>query len=174
MISCPYCGSDNIEGVDQCTECGQALSDMHLQTPRSEVERSLLKDRVSALNPNTPVTVPANKPVGEVLVQMVDRAIGCVIVVDSEQQMTGIFSERDALVKLNDQAADLFDRPVSEFMTPSPQSLESKTKIAFAVQRMDLGGYRHLPIVEESGKLSGIISVRDILRFLTDKMSAAT
>lgn len=173
MISCPYCGSDNIEGVDECSECGQPLSDLHLQTPRTEVERSLLKDRVAALKPNTPVTVPADKPVGEVLAQMVDRSIGCVIVVDAENQMTGIFSERDALLKLNDQAAALSGHPVSEFMTASPQTLDLTAKIAFAVQRMDLGGYRHVPIVEGGGKLSGIISVRDILRYLTDKMSEA-
>ena len=44
-------------------------------------------------------------------------------------------------------------------------------KIAFAVQRMDLGGYRHLPIVDREGQLSGIISVRDILEYLTERMS---
>ncbi len=172
MISCPYCGAENIEGVDHCGECGQALTDMHLQTPQTEVERSLLKDQLAALAPNTPVTVSPDKPVGEVLVQMVDRSIGCVIIVDEEQRISGIFSERDALVKLNDRAAELFDRPVSEFMTASPQTLQSTAKIAFAVQRMDLGGYRHVPIVKESGELSGIISVRDILRYLTEKMSA--
>ena len=39
-------------------------------------------------------------------------------------------------------------------------------KIAFAVQRMDQGGYRHLPIVDRDEKLTGIISVRDIMRYL--------
>ena len=174
MIRCPYCGAHNIEGVDQCSDCGQPLSDMYLQTPETVVERSLLKDRVAELNPNSPVTVSAETPVGEVLGQMVDASIGCVMVVDDDGTLVGIFSERDALMKLNDQAAELFDRPVSNFMTETPQTLASDAKIAFAVQRMDLGGYRHLPIVNETGGLDGLISVRDILRYLTDKMSTAS
>jgi CBS domain-containing protein len=44
-------------------------------------------------------------------------------------------------------------------------------KIAFAVQRMDLGGFRHLPIVQQQGDLIGVISARDILQYLTDVMS---
>jgi CBS domain-containing protein len=43
-------------------------------------------------------------------------------------------------------------------------------KIAFAVQRMDLGAYRHLPIVDQRGDLVGIISARDILRHLTEHL----
>ena len=57
-------------------------------------------------------------------------------------------------------------------MTPNPQTLVANAKIAFAVQRMDLGGYRHLPIVGEAGELVGIISARDILRHLTDVMAS--
>ena len=55
-------------------------------------------------------------------------------------------------------------------MTPNPQTLVADAKIAFAVHRMDLGGYRHLPIVDERGELVGIISARDILRHLTENM----
>jgi CBS domain-containing protein len=56
-------------------------------------------------------------------------------------------------------------------MTANPQTLVETAKLAFAVQRMDLGGYRHLPIVGPQGELAGIISARDILRHLTDTMA---
>ena len=85
----------------------------------------------------------------------------------------GIFSERDALLKLNTEAVALSDRPISEFMTANPETLEGSAKIAFAVQRMDLGGYRHLPIVSSNNQLQGIISVRAILKYLTDRMASA-
>lgn len=173
MIKCPYCGAENIEGVDHCQECGQSLSDLYIAIPRTEVERSLSMDRIAELDPNAPVTVPPSTPVGDVLNQMVSASIGCVMVVE-DGSLVGIFSERDALMKLNDRAAELFDRPVSEFMTDTPQTLSSEDKIAFAVQRMDLGGYRHLPIVDEEGSTAGVISVRDILRYLTEKMSAGS
>ena len=78
----------------------------------------------------------------------------------------------DALRKINTQARDLAARPVREFMTPNPQTLVADAKIAFAVQRMDLGGFRHLPIVDQRGDLIGVISARDILRYLTERIAA--
>ena len=172
MIECPFCEAENIPGADVCEECGQPLSDMHLPTPATAVERSLLKDRMGALAPKAPLTVESDTPVGDVLRLLVDHAIGCAIVVDSGN-LVGIFTERDALVKLNVDYAELASRPVSEFMTPSPEALDIRAKIAFAVQRMDLGGFRHIPIVDDEGHPTGIISVRDILRYLTEKLTTA-
>lgn len=170
MTICPYCSCENIEGVDECEECGQSLSDMHLDGPLLQVEQSLITDRVGLLEPKSPITVAANTPVRDVLRLMVDKSIGCLIVVE-ETNPVGIFSERDALIKLNVDASQLGEHPVSEFMTADPETLQETAKIAFAVQRMDLGGYRHLPIVGEDGRLTGIISVRDVLRYLTEKMT---
>jgi CBS domain-containing protein len=166
MTICPYCGSDNIQGDDECAACGQPLDDLHLAPPTSAVERSLLRDRISVLNPKQPIAVAPATPVGDVLKLMVEKRIGCVMVADSNRPL-GIFSERDALRKLNTAAPSLAARPVSDFMTPNPQSLVADAKIAFALQRMDVGGYRHLPIVDSRGDLVGIISARDILRHLT-------
>ena len=57
-------------------------------------------------------------------------------------------------------------------MTSNPQTLVADAKIAFAVQRMDLGGYRHLPIMGPGGELVGIISARDILRHLSNCLAS--
>ena len=170
-MTCPYCGAENIDGVDDCAECGQPLSDAYLADPSTTVEQSLLTDHVDVLSPKKPIAISAQTPVRDVLRMLVDRGIGCLIVAD-EGKPVGIFSERDALVKLNTNAASLGDRPVSEFMTTAPETLEIGAKVAFAVQRMEVGGYRHLPIVGDAGELTGIISVRDILRYLTEKLTA--
>ena len=172
MSVCPFCNAENIEGVDACDQCGASLSDMHLPEPATAVERSLLSDRISVLDPKRALTVDPATPVRDVIKTLVDNRIGC-LVVEEDGHAVGIFSERDALLKLNTDAAELGDRPVSEFMTQNPQSLEGNAKIAFAVQRMDLGGYRHIPIVDQENDLDGIISVRDILRYLTEKMEVA-
>lgn len=170
MTVCPFCSGENIDGVDLCAECGQPLSDSYLTPPTNAVERGLMQDRVSVLRPNTPRTVKPSTPVGDVLTLMVEQRIGCVVIAEGKKPL-GIFSERDALRKLNARAAELGSRPVSEFMTPNPQTLVSHAKIAYAVQRMDLGGYRHLPIVDDQGDLLGIISARDIINYLTGKMT---
>lgn len=171
MIDCPYCGSENIPGSDDCQECGQPLNDAEMQAPASEVEQNLLADHINVLKLKQPCVVSPNATVGDVIQQMADNRIGCVMVVEDDKPV-GIFSERDALLKLNADAANHVDRPISDFMTENPQTLEHSAKIVFAVQRMDVGGYRHVPIVSDNGQLEGIISVRTILNYLTEQLGS--
>lgn len=171
MIVCPYCEAENIEGADECEACNAPLTDLSVRVPTTSVEADLLRDRIERLWPKSPSTVPPDMPVNQVLAKMVGETIGCVMVVDGER-LAGIFSERDALMKLNTDAPQLMDRPISEFMTPDPVTLEASDKIAFALQKMNVGGYRHVPILF-NGKLVGVISVRDILRYLTERIAAA-
>lgn len=168
-MTCPSCGGENIDGVVDCISCGQPLSDLTLSEPSTAVERSLLVDRVAVLAPKPAIHVDPATPMSEVLTMLVARDIGCVVVAESGKPV-GVFSERDALMKLGANAAALRDRPVSEFMTAPAETLEVSAKLAFALQRMDVGGYRHLPIVDDQGVLTGIISVRDILGYLADKL----
>ena len=167
---CPYCSAENIEGVDACGECGQPLSE-NLTDPVTEIERCLLVDHIDTLAPKAPIAVAADTPVRDVLRTMVDHHIGCLIVAEAGKPI-GVFSERDALVKLHENAAAWLDRPVADFMTAQPETLQADAKVAFAVQRMDVGGYRNIPIVDRSGQLTGVISVRDILNYLAEKVQA--
>jgi CBS domain-containing protein len=170
MIECPFCGEENIDGADHCQECQQALDFLSKPRPANAVERSLIKDRVSVLTHNRPLMVMPETAVGEVLQLMAEREVGCVIVA-REECIAGIFSERDALDRLNVRFAELSHRPISEFMTPSPETVEPESRIAFALHKMDVGGYRHLPVTS-GGKIVGVISVRDILRYITEKLLA--
>ena len=169
MIICPQCHAENIEGADECEQCNQPLAEMSIRVPTSSVEADLLRDRIEKLWPKSPSSVPPNMPVGEVLKKMVNQTIGCVMVVEGDK-LVGIFSERDALMKLNVDAPRLASRPISQFMTPKPVTLETNDKIAFALHKMNVGGYRHVPILFH-GKLVGVISIRDILRYLTDRIT---
>jgi CBS domain-containing protein len=56
-------------------------------------------------------------------------------------------------------------------MTTKVEALPPSAKIAFAVHRMDQGGYRHVPVLDEQGQAVGIFSVRDILSYLTRKLA---
>ena len=167
----PYCEAENIEGADECEACGEALTDLSRRVPSSSVEADLMRDRIERLWPKSPSTVAPETPVGDVLKKMVGETIGCVMVVD-KGKLVGIFSERDALMKLNTDAQKFLDRPISQFMTPDPVTLETNDKIAFALHKMNVGGYRHIPILF-GGKLAGVISIRDILRYLTERIAAA-
>jgi CBS domain-containing protein len=168
MITCPFCGSEILEGADICDDCQHSLTDMSIPQPTTPVEKGLMKDRIQTLEPKTPHTVSPETPVGEVLTSMMAESIGCVMIVQGDE-LLGIFSERDALMKLNAEVAQFAERPISAFMTTDPITLEARDRIAFALHKMHVGGYRHIPIMTK-GKLTGVISIRDILGFLTEKM----
>ena len=117
------------------------------------------------LQPRQPIAVAPGTAVGDTLNRMMAGSQGCAMVVDGDN-VVGIFTERDALLKLNVDAGRLSQEPVSSVMTADPIMLEAKNKIAFALYKMDVGGYRHVPILTD-GRLTGIVSTRDILGYLT-------
>lgn len=171
LLVCPYCDHDVIEGADECEACGQPLTEFNLPVPATPVERALLTDRVKLFQGRQPLIVSPTMPVREVLRLMVDNKVGCVAVVE-KKKLVGIFTERDVLLKIGEKAAEIGQQPVSEFMTAKVESLPPTAKIAFAVHRMDLGGFRHIPVTNSDGEPSGIFSVRDILGYLTRKLAA--
>ena len=172
MIYCPYCDAENIEGADLCSGCSQSLRELHLSPPSSEVEKSLLIDRMKALQPKAPIVVPHTMTVSGVLNFLVEKGIGCVFVANGDD-IVGVFTERDAFMRLDLDSGDYREKPISEFMTAEPKSLTDEAKVAFAVQMMDQGGYRHILILDKSGQPSGVTSVRDILRYLSERVASA-
>jgi len=170
LLPCPYCDHEVIAGSDECDACGQPLTESHLPVPATAVERALLTDRVSLFQGRQPLTVSPKTTVRECLKLLVDNRVGCLLVEENGKSV-GIFTERDALLKLGEKATECGGRPISEFMTSKVESLPPTAKIAFAVHRMDHGGYRHVPVVNNNGQTVGIFSVRDILKYLTTKLA---
>ncbi len=165
-MECPYCDHPVIEGADYCDECGLPLDDSHLPEPANAIELALLTDRVSLFEGRRPLLIPPTLTVREAIRLLALNNIGCMLVVD-QRELLGIFTERDVLMKIGDQLSALGEKPVRQFMTANVQSLPVTAKVAFALHRMDLGSYRHVPIVNEQGRPVGIFSIRDMLRYLT-------
>ena len=102
---------------------------------------------------------------------MLENEIGSILVIEDEK-LVGIFSERDAVNRVGVEFDTLRNQPISEFMTPMPGTLEAENKIVFAVHKMAIGRYRHIPIVEGDRPV-GMISIRDILRYAEEQMGAS-
>jgi CBS domain-containing protein len=128
-----------------------------------------MEDPVSILNPHTPITIRPTATIREALRIMTERDIGAILVVDANGKLEGIFSERDLLTKVAGIHESYADLPVLQFMTPNPETVTAKDSLAFALHKMDGGGYRHMPVLSE-GLPAGVISVRDMVRHIT-KMS---
>lgn len=162
---CPTCGYDNLPGNEECSNCLQDLTQIDRPAPNNRVERSLMEDKVSFLHPKKPATILPTSTVRDAIKTMLDGNIGAMLVVDKSEQLVGVFSERDLLTKVAG-IENYGDKPVSDFMTPNPETVSLTDTLDFVLHKMDGGGYRHLPVVQE-GRPVGVISVRDMLRHIT-------
>jgi CBS domain-containing protein len=163
---CPACSHDNFPGREFCSNCLHDLTQLDRPVSRDRVERSLMEDPVSALLPRKAVTLPAEATVAEAIRTMFAEDVGALLIVADDGGLVGIFSERDLLTKVAGQVADAADRPVREFMTRDPETIRHGDTLAFALHKMDGGGYRHLPVLRD-GQPLGMLSVRDMLRHIT-------
>lgn len=163
---CPDCNHDNLPGADECADCGQDLTSLDTPGGRTEFETHLTQRPVSDLGPKEPIFVPADATVSETIARMSERRIGAVLV-GSVDDLRGIVSERDVLLRFADRYDAVKDSPISEFMTPDPAIVEADAPIAFALNQMHVGDFRHLPVVRD-GTLIGMVSLRDVVRFLSD------
>jgi CBS domain-containing protein len=163
---CPNCGHDNLPGSEECSSCLQDLTQLDRPAPNNRIERSLMEDPVSVLGPKQAITVGPNATVREAIQAMLASGIGALLVVDDAGKLLGIFSERDLLVKVAGLTEPQLELPVRQFMTANPETVSATDTLAFALHKMDLGGYRHLPVLQE-GRPVTVISVRDLLRHIT-------
>jgi CBS domain-containing protein len=98
---------------------------------------------------------------------MKEHRVGCVLV-EAEGRLLGIFTERDILTKLVGTGYDPAKALVDGVMTRNPETLTTEDPIAFALHRMSVGGFRHLPLVDAAGRPVGILSVKDIVDYLAE------
>ena len=107
------------------------------------------------------VTAAASMTVSEDARLMQERRVGAIMVVEDEQ-LVGMFTERDALFRVVAKERDGQTTPLAEVMTRNPRTIHPDKPFAHALEMMHEGGFRHVPVVE-NGRPVGIVSVRDAL-----------
>ncbi len=97
---------------------------------------------------------------------MLARRQACVLVVDAQGQLRGIFTERDVLTRVIGTGLDVASTPLDAVMTPNPEALSASQRVAYAVHCMSVAGYRTVPLVDEEGRPVGVVTVSDVIRWL--------
>jgi len=110
-----------------------------------------------------PIYAEPSTPVRDVLREMKSGRQGSVLIRE-KNRLAGIFTERDALRLLADES-DL-DTPIREFMTRDPITVLVSDTVGKAIKLMSQGGYRRLPILDQSAVPVGIIKVSHILHYI--------
>lgn len=150
----------------QISEFDDAYDDDNSAREREEqmLGETILGAPIHALEPRPAVGVPESMPIREAIRLMLEREIGAVLVV-RDGKAVGIFTERDVLRRVAASGLDQ-GRSVGELMTPDPETLALDDGIAFALNRMIVGGYRHIPIVDDVGAPIAVLSLREVVAFI--------
>ena len=109
------------------------------------------------------ISLGAAATVHEAACIMTRANCGSVLIIEGASTLLGILTERDLMTRVVAKALDPAKTAVSEVMTRNPHCVPPEMKVADAVLIMIERGFRHLPIVAESGKILGVFSVRDAL-----------
>jgi CBS domain-containing protein len=121
--------------------------------------------------------VPVEATAERAIRTMLDRHVGAVAVIDENHRVAGIFTERDVLRRLSLSEHDPREVSVRELMTTPVELATPATTASEALATMVERHYRHLPIVDDDGRLLGMLSIRNVLqarvRMLTHQLDQA-
>jgi CBS domain-containing protein len=138
------------------------------EEPHRVLDTQIFREPIRALRLRAGrVAVPLGTTIGEAARIMKEHRIGCVLV-EEGGKLTGIFTERDILTKLVGTGYDPAKVQVDGVMTRNPETLTPDDPIAFAIQLMSVGGFRHVPLVDADRHPVGILSVKDIVDYLVE------
>jgi CBS domain-containing protein len=117
-------------------------------------------------------SVPLQATVEQAIRTMLERHVGAVAIIDENQRIAGIFTERDVLRRLSLAESDARKLPIREVMTTPVEMATAVTTPSEALSTMVERHYRHLPIVDEDGRLLGMLSIRNVLEAQIDVLTS--
>jgi CBS domain-containing protein len=147
---------DVLEGDEGAPEVGR----------HRDVGREMLETPIGDLKRSAAVTVAPTATVAKVAELMRKKKAGAVLV-KKGKSLVGIFTERDLVMRAMATRA-WAQAPVKKFMSPAPETLRLADPVAYALNKMSVGRFRHVPLLDAKGALAGIISIRDIVDFIVE------
>ena len=115
------------------------------------------------------VTIAPTATLSAAVKLLAERRIGAIVVTGPENRVAGILSERDIVRTLADRGPAALDENVAAVMTRKVMTCTEADTIASLMERMTEGKFRHLPVVEQ-GRLVGVISIGDVVKFRVEEI----
>lgn len=121
----------------------------------------IYRNIASLLEGQEPVTIEAGATTLDAARRMAERRVGAVAVLDAGR-LVGIFTERDLLNRVVSQGLAPESVAVTQAMTPAPRTITDDRSLNAGLDLMMENGFRHLPVLNASGTLVGMLSCRDV------------
>lgn len=149
--------------------------DTYFESPQERhsegFDAAILQEPLTVLPVQRAITFSPDASATDAMRAMQRDHRGCVIVTDDgthRSKLVGIFTERDVLLRIVDRGRNPAALPIGEVMTPNPDTLSVRASVAYVLNKMSVGGFRHVPVVDDDHRPACVISVRDVVTFLVD------
>lgn len=134
-------------------------------------DESLLHAPISVLSRRIPMVFSEADTVQSAVRAMQREHRGVVLISEDgtrQSPLIGIFTERDVLLRIVDRGREPGNICLREVMIKDPESLPRTAPVAWVLNKMSVGGFRHVPIVDGRGRPVFVVSVRDVVEYLVD------
>jgi CBS domain-containing protein len=118
---------------------------------------------------NDVLTIEPTATLAAAITLLADRKIGAVVITGADRQVIGILSERDIVRAFAASGPAALDEQVGQVMTRKVMTCDEAETVASLMERMTQGKFRHLPVVER-GRLAGIVSIGDVVKYRLEEM----
>jgi len=118
---------------------------------------------------NEVITIEPTVTLSAAVQVLAERRIGAVLVVGDDGQVAGILSERDIVRALAQRGPGALQEAVGQVMTRKVVTCSESDTVAEIMERMTKGKFRHLPVIER-GKLAGVVSIGDVVKYRLEEM----
>ena len=139
----------------------QSRQQLQAQFAQRASEQQTLNSPLALVGSRQPVTVAPDTPIRQALEVMAERQVGSLVIVDEAMRPVGIFTQSDLLRRVVLADADQ-TQAITGVMTPQPATLDEQARTYDAMLSMAARHIRHLCIVDHQGRLSGVVSERDL------------
>ncbi len=170
-IKCPSCGFDNIQGTDRCEECLHSLMQRDLPKPtkNDKFQQAMMTAPVSEILSTKELLVASEDDSLDKIISILQRKKLRCLLVYRKKKLVGIVSNRDLLRKAASVDKDLSKMTVESVMTSGPEYVNVHDPIANAINKMAMGGFRNIPVLANDGTPLSIVSIQDVLAYLTKR-----
>jgi CBS domain-containing protein len=148
----------------------EAYFDRRREGPRV-FDSALLREPTRILRARKPLVFSRHDSTTDAMRLMQAEHRGCVLVTHDgtpSTPLTGIFTERDVLFRIVDRGRNPATLPIGDVMTPDPERVRVEQPIGAILHMMSVGGFRHIPVVDDGDRPVFVVSVKDVVQFLVD------
>lgn len=143
--------------------------------PHGGIDGSVWKEAITVVPTRTLLVCSPAVSVREAMQAMQKGHRGYILITEDgspRSRLLGIFTERDILLRVIESPRNFSEVRITEVMTRDPEALPVDARLAWALNMMAIGGYRHVPVVDGNGWPTAVLAVRDIVEFLAESFPA--